>query len=269
MTSPLLNSSTRWANVHLDRETERRAALETIELLRAVKHHAQQARDQQKEYDLFWKCLFTQLHPEHIDFILATIGTGEVRISIDNGRIKLEETAIPSLWHMQENDEHSLVLALLPPAVGEAIEKTPQAFTMPAQTPQNVFAAPSILLELQTALEKTDITKLTHDPAYMIELTRQPLDMSDREFLRQTLGEGCIEIWMSGFASAQIHSTNVRGLWSSHLLNNAGKELLDSIVVARIPPEVPCAPEELDDTVNVTNETLQWLEDDLERGNLG
>lgn len=269
MTTPLLNSSTRWANVHLDRETERKAALETIDLLRSIKNLAQEALVQQKENDLSWTYPFSRWQPEHLDFILATIGTGEVRISIDDGRVKLEETAIPALWHMQNDGEHSLVLALLPSVVGQAIDQTCEDLTIPNETPQNVFAAPSILLELQTALAKADLTKLTYDPAYMIELTRQPLDTNDREFLQKTLGEGQIEIWMSGFANAHIRSTKVKGIWNSHLLNNAGKELLDSVVVARIPPEVPCAAEELEDTVRIASETLQWLEDDLERGTLG
>lgn len=269
MMTPLQNSSARWANVHLDEETEGNAALETVALLSSIKNLAQEARIQHKELELYWKFPFSQFKPEHIEFILATLGVGEVRISIDNGRVKLEETGIPALWHMQEENEHSLVLALLPPAVSQAIDQINPELTIPSETPSNVFAAPSILLELCAALEKTDISKLTYDPAYMIELTRQPLDTQDRNFLRETLGEGNIEIWMSGFANAQIHNTKVRGIWNSHLLNNAGKELLDSLVVARIPPEVPNAPDELDDTVRMASETLQWIEDDLVRGTLG
>ena len=269
MTSPLHNSSTRWANVHLDRETERKAALETIVLLNAVKDQAHKARLHHHENELFWEFSFTQFRPEHIDFILATIGTGEVRISIDNGRVKLEETAIPALWHVQNEASHSLVLSLMPSVVGEAIDRINGALKIPSKTPANVFAAPSILLELQTALEQTNIEQLSHNPAFAIELTRQPLDTQDREFLETTLGNGSIEIWLSGFANARIRSTHVRGLWSSRLLNNAGRMLLDSIVVARVPPEVPTAPEELEDTVKIASETLHWIEQDLERGVLG
>lgn len=269
MTSPLHNSSSHWANIHLDRETERKAALETVVLLSAVKDQAKKALEQQSEHKLCWEFSFNQFQPEHIDFILATIGTGEVRISIDNGRVKLEETAIPALWHVQNGQSHSLVLALMPPVVGDAIDQIEGYLAIPQETPPNVFAAPSILQELQGALEKTDLTRLTHDPAFMVELTRQPLDTQDREFLQKVMGEGLIEIWLSGFASAYIRSTQIRGLWSSQLLNNAGKQLLDSLVVARMPPEVPCAPEELSDTVKIASETLQWIEDDLERGALG
>ena len=269
MTSPLHNSSTRWAHVHLDRETERKAALETIVLLNAVKDQAHQARLHHRENELFWEFSFDQFKPEHIDFILATIGTGEVRISIDNGRVKLEETAIPALWHVQNGITHSLVLSIMPPAVGEAIDKINGTLKIPNETPEKVFSAPSILLELQAVLEKTNLEYFTHDPAFSIELTRQPLESQDRDFLEGILGVGSIEIWLSGFASAHIRSTTVRGLWNSRLLNNAGKLLLDSIVVARIPPEVPTAPEELDDTVKIASETLHWIEQDLERGALG
>jgi hypothetical protein len=110
---------------------------------------------------------------------------------------------------------------------------------------------------------------LTHDPAYSVELTRQPLIMNDRPFMQEVLGEGSIEVSMTGFASAYIRNTKVRGIWHSKLLNNAGKPLMDSYVVARIPPEVPAAPEEIDDTVRLAEETMTWIHDDLERGALG
>lgn len=269
MTTPLHNSSARWANIHLDRETEHRAAVETLVLLNVVKDKAKKAIAQHEESTLYWQFPFANFDPKHIDFILATIGVGEIRISLDGGRIKLEETAIPALWHQQENGVHSLVLALIPPAVSEAIDKIASSLEIPQAHPQDVFAAPSILVQLQAALEKIDLTVVSHEPAYMLEMTRQPLVAQDREYLAQVLGEGNIEIWLSGFANAHIHSTQVRGIWNNHLLNNAGKELLDSYVVSRIPPEVPVAPEELEDTVRIASDTIHWIEEDIERGALG
>lgn len=269
MTSPLHNSSARWANVHLDRETEHKAALETLVLLNAITDQAKKAVKNHEEKSLDWQFSFARFIPAHIDFILATLGTGEVRINIDNGRVKIEETAIPALWHVQENGEHRLELALIPPIVQNAIEQIPLEFTVFPSTSDEVFAAPSILMQLQASLEKTDIDTISHDPAQMIELTRQPLASADREYLKKVLGVGTIEIWLSGFANANIRSTNIRGIWSSHLLNNAGKELLDSYIVACIPPEVPVAPEELEDTIRISSETIHWIENDIQQGRLG
>lgn len=269
MSNPLNSNSSRWANVRLDPETERKAAQATYDLLSRVKALAAQAREEQKEAELFWQKPFSDFDAEHLDFILATVGSGDVRIVIDNERVKLEETSIPALWRVQEDGVDSFVLSLLPPVVGQAIDQVPTAFDIPAPTPQDVFAAPSILSELKATLEQTDVTVLTHDPAYMVELTRQPLIMNDRAYLTSVLGEGNIDIDISGFANAHIRNTNVRGIWNNHLVNNAGKPLLDSYVVAFIPPEVPSAPEELDDTVRMADETMTWIADDLERGTLG
>lgn len=269
MTSPLHNSSARWANVHLNRETEHKAAVETLVLLNAINDQAKKAVKHHGEKSLDWQFSFAQFTPAHIDFILATVGSGEVRINIDNGRVRIEETAIPALWHVQENGEHRLELALIPPTVLSAIERISPEFILPPPTSDGVFAAPSILMQLQASLEKTDIATISHDPAHMIELTRQPLAPADRDYLKKVLGEGTIEIWLSGFANTNIRSTNIRGIWSSHLLNNAGKELLDSYIVACIPPEVPVAPEELEDTIRITSETIHWIENDIQQGRLG
>lgn len=269
MLNPMHSNSSRWATVQLDPETERQAALATHALLKRIKELAETARAEQRETELSWQISFDEFNPDHIDFILATIGTGEVRILLDEGRVKAEETGIPALWRVQEDGKDSFVLSLLPSVVGRAIDSLPETLTIPSNFPQDVFAAPSILAELKATLEKTDVDTLTHDPAYSVELTRQPLIMNDRPFMQEVLGEGSIEVSMTGFASAYIRNTKVRGIWHSKLLNNAGKPLMDSYVVARIPPEVPAAPEEIDDTVRLAEETMTWIHDDLERGALG
>ena len=118
MLNPMHSNSSRWATVQLDPETERQAALATHALLKRIKELAEAARAEQRETELSWQISFDEFNPDHIDFILATIGTGEVRILLDEGRVKAEETGIPALWQVQENGKDSFVLSLLPSVSG-------------------------------------------------------------------------------------------------------------------------------------------------------
>ena len=69
-------SSSRWANVNLDRQTEHEAAIATVKFLEKV-------RDTLSEGDFSTnKTLLTipfrEFDPKHLDFVLATVGSGEV-----------------------------------------------------------------------------------------------------------------------------------------------------------------------------------------------
>ena len=127
----------------------------------------------------------------------------------------------------------------------------------------DVFAAPAILEELGHELKEETasgrIEKLSDDPAFMVELQRQPLSPGDMTALLSTLGTGDIEVELQGFAHSRFTRTRVKNLWRSRIINNSGKTLLDAFVIARVPPEVPVSAEEFPEAVRKCTDLIEWI----------
>ena len=144
-----------------------------------------------------------------------------------------------------------------------------RALDVPEDKPEGLFASEPLLQEVIDVLGKTDISEIKTSVPYQIDMVRQPLTPADKTFLLSVIGRGPIAVQLLGFADSRIYSTKVKGLWRSVIINNAGKSLLDSLVIARIPPEVPAAPEDLPDALAKIRSVYDWIESDLARGALG
>lgn len=274
----------RWANApELDPATEREAALAAIAFLTEVRskleaHIAAMASGEAPAdgsgLHEIWD--FSQFNPRHMDFILSTLGEGEVRIRLFGGEARAGDTGVPGLWRVQNGrggEQNAFVLARLPRAVlvvsGRGADRIPNLVNPSA----DVFAAPAILAELQHRLdayaEDESAPAMPQDPVFSLELSRQPLSPGDRTALLSTLGTGDIDAELQGLTHSRIQSTAVRNLWRSRIVNNAGKTLADSYVVARIPPEIPISAEEFRDSADRCTDLIEWVKHDLERGVLG
>lgn len=261
-------SSSRWADIHLDKETEHAAELSSVAFLKQVLQAAKKASTLPVQ-DALGEHLtvdFESFDPKHLDFILATVASGEVRIATRGGAVKAEETQIPGLWRLEENGHQRFVFASLPQSVLSAVHEGEYPLTLPEQAPEGVFSSPAILKELASAQASCNVDQMDFDPPHMVELTRQPVEKADMQWMKSILGQGDTQIWLSGFANACMQSTRYKAIWRSTLLNKAGKTLLDSFVVTLIPPEVPTSPEEFSDSVAACQELIEWLEGDLARG---
>ena len=257
-------SSSRWANVNLDRQTEHEAAIATVKFLEKV-------RDTLSEGDFSTnKTLLTipfrEFDPKHLDFVLATVGSGEVRATIGQS-IRLEETAIEGLWRVQENGVDRFEVVTVPSDLLRNLSTTPLEPQL-TEIPQGVFAASAILQELSQAQRTENLEKLSVEPPYTVEISRQPLSPEDGSFLEAALGKGVIDISISGFASAHIQSTAMKGIWRNRIFNNAGKALFDAYVVTMLPPEVGESAEEMKLGAQHCEEILQWLKEDIQSGSL-
>lgn len=150
----------RWLSApKLDPETERAAAEATIAFLTDVRSkieaHLEDIKAGRAPADgsglqEVWD--FSHFDPKHIDFLLATLGEGEVRIKLFGGEAKAGDTSVPGLWRVQSGrsgQENFFVLARLPRTVQvvgtRGLDKIPQLVNPSA----DVFAAPAILQELQ------------------------------------------------------------------------------------------------------------------------
>ena len=242
-------SSSRWANVNLDRQTEHEAAIATVKFLEKV-------RDTLSEGDFSTnKTLLTipfrEFDPKHLDFDLATVGSGEVRATIGQS-VRLEETAIEGLWRVQENGVDRFEIVTVPSDLLRNLSTTPLEPQL-TEIPQGVFAASAILQELSQAQRTENLEKLS---------------VEDGSFLEAALGKGMIDISISGFASAHIQSTAMKGIWRNRIFNNAGKALFDAYVVTMLPPEVGESAEEMKLGAQHCEEILQWLKEDIQSGSL-
>ena len=260
--------ASRWANVKLEKETEHAAALATLNFLKRVKAVAEKAAtlvgpDATAEHLVVD---FGDFDAKHLDFVIATLASGEARISAESGKIKAEETSITGLWRVEVEGSQKFIFASIPEAILNVVKKGERHLPIPEGAPEGVFSSPAIIKELSAALDACNLDALDFDPPHTTELTRQPIEKADMTWIKSVLGTGGTEIWLSGFANARMQSTGYCGIWRSTLLNKAGKTLLDSFVVALLPPEVPASPDEFEDSVRECEELIEWLENDLARG---
>ncbi len=256
-----------WTGPDLDRQTERRAALKTMELLKELE--AAYEKSIETGEPLHWIFDTAVLGEDICRFLYNSLGTGEVRITLYDGQATATETDIPGLWRLNIGGQESLVAALLPLCVERVLDQGKDAITMPEDKPEGLFAAEPLLTEVQSVLEKTDVSHISTSVPYQVDMVRQPLTPADKSFLLTVVGRGNLSVQLLGFADSRIYSTKVKGLWRSVIINNAGKVLLDSLVVARIPPEVPAAAEDLPEGLNKIRSVHDWIESDLARGALG
>lgn len=253
----------RWASVQLNTEQELASIKASIELLTEVKFKFEEYLKLNKNKELN-KILLSDCSKEYLNYFLATIGEGEVRITIKTDNIVIEETGIKGLWLIHDKHQSWLEVALIPSPLTIALNKTKNLLTLPTDVPEGVFASVAILNELMHTQAKTDLTQIKFDPPYMIELTRQPLSGTDKQFLLDYLSVGDIDVKIGGFADTRICDTQYNGLWRNTIFNNAGKELLDSYVICYLPPEVVCDPEEMRESLNLCTELLESLVFDLD-----
>ncbi len=275
-----LDHARRWAAMpKMAPEVEKRAALEAIVFLRDVAERLEQETAAIREgrapadgsgLHAVWD--FSAFAPETIDFLIALLGEGEVRITLCGGESKTGDTLVPGLWRVQtgrSGENNSFVLARIPRAVEHFADRGLDRVPKLVNPDRDVFAATAILAEINELLEKSDLRTLPESTAPMVELSRQPLTPGDLTALYSTLGTGDVDAALLGFARSTMTSTTVRGVWHSRIINNVGKNLLEAYVVAKIPPELPISVEEFADGAAKCREFIEWLEADIERGAIG
>ena len=116
-------------------------------------------------------------------FLYNSLGTGEVRITLYDGQATATETDIPGLWLLNVGGQESLVAALLPLCVEKVLEQGRETIDIPEDKPEGLFASEPLLKEVASVLAKTDITKMTTDVPYQVDMVRQPLTPADKSFL--------------------------------------------------------------------------------------
>ena len=125
---------------------------------------------------------FSEMDGATLDFLLATIGEGEVRITLCGGEAKVGDTGVPGLWRVENGKAGagSFVLARLPRCVTVLANTGLDAVPDVVNRGPDVFAAPAIIEELRHQIREADFSVMPEDPVFAIELTRQPMSPGDR-----------------------------------------------------------------------------------------
>ncbi len=240
------------------------AARHTLAWMEQTRAQLEQVRDAKGNFNFITD--LSAMSEEDRKFLFDTLEAGEIRITVDDTKVRIEETGVPTVWRMLVGNQDLLAVTLLPQIVVDAALQGEADITEPEQKPQGLFAAPSIIAELRAGLHTADISKPDPDSLPIsVELSRQPLSPQDKGYLTEVLGSGRVEVNMRGFARSTISQTRVRGLWRSRILSNANKELLDMIVVSAIPPEVMSSHEDIPEAIKRLQGKIDWCRADLKR----
>jgi hypothetical protein len=240
------------------------AARRTLEWMEYAKSRLTEAQASKGAFNYLTD--LTSEPEEYKKFLFDTLEAGEIRIVIDGGRVRIEETGVPTVWRMLIGNQDLIAISLLPQMVTEAAATGESDIVPPAEQPEGLFAAPSIITELRAALAATDLSKPDPDALPLsVELSRQPLSPQDKTYISEILGSGRVEVNMRGFARSTIEQTRVRGVWRSRILSNANKELLDQVVVCTVPPEVMSSREDIPDALKRLQSKIDWCRSDLDR----
>jgi hypothetical protein len=240
------------------------AARRTLEWMEYAKSRLTEAQASKGAFNYLTD--LTSEPEEYKKFLFDTLEAGEIRIVIDGGRVRIEETGVPTVWRMLIGNQDLIAISLLPQMVTEAAATGESDIVPPAEQPEGLFAAPSIITELRAALAATDLSKPDPDALPLsVELSRQPLSPQDKTYISEILGSGRVEVNMRGFARSTIEQTRVRGVWRSRILSNANKELLDQVVVCTVPPEVMSSREDIPDALKRLQFKIDWCRSDLDR----
>ena len=82
------------------------------------------------------------------------------------------------------------------------LEQGRETIDIPEDKPEGLFASEPLLKEVASVLAKTDITKMTTDVPYQVDMVRQPLTPADKSFLLTVIGRGNLSVELLGFATA-------------------------------------------------------------------
>lgn len=257
---------------------DRNAAQSVVTLLKALAQALDSFLETPNDRDCHWVADLSALPRGAATLLVRTLGGGEVVLSLCNDAGTIEETGLRGVWLLRVGGQRSLVAALLPRAVESFIDRGDEAlaFTDP---PANVSpAAIAVLKEASAALcalracdasgeEKgKEGSKNDAQLVHQIDLLRQPFGAGDLRYILSVLGTGDVSAVLRGFSRSRIDSTRVRGLWRSRIANTEGRLLFDSLVVARIPREIPAGREDFQKSAQRVRELTAALEDELLHG---
>lgn len=248
-----------WRFIELTRQEEIAGAKATLLTLAGLIESINNIVENQSETKSDVRINLNEFEEKNRQFLLATLGQGEVRIVLGEGEVKIENTTVPCLWRVESAEISELSLSLLPHEVIEAIDQIPKMEAIALSVDEGVFVAPAILSEIEEKRFAFDATTFFDREPDWVSLSGQPMLPKDREALDKALPLYPIEIYIDGFAQAKILSTKIKGVWKTGIIHHSGKHLIDGYSVGSCPAEVPNTPEEFEEAIEALAEMKEWI----------
>lgn len=254
----------------------RAAAQSVVTLLKALGQALDSFTTKTNARDCHWVADLANLPRGAATLLARTLGGGEVSVSLCNEAGTVEETGVRGVWLLRVGGQRSLVAALLPRVVESFIEHGDAVVKVSEPSVKVSPAATAVLAEANEALRVLSTRdaqvcvqreSLDSSPFQrQIDLLRQPFGAGDLRYILSVIGTGEVSVVLRGFSRSRIDSTRVRGLWRSRIANTEGRLLFDSLVVARIPREIPAGREDFEKSATRVRELTASLESDLFQG---
>lgn len=182
---------------------------------------------------------------EELRFLGDMFGRGEINaVAMDGSEVRVEESAFPGLWRVQELCENGdvgadrLEVAGVPSVLSTRARAACVPMTIPERDaiPADVVNAPHIFAELLDRSRSFESSRRTHT----VNLDLVPMGEAELGWLVQTLGEGPVVILSSGYGACRIRSTMLAGAWWVQYFNSSDALILNTLEITDV-PAVACA----------------------------
>lgn len=186
------------------------------------------------------------------------LGSGEVAIHCrrDNERLAVEESVFAGVWRDEMLVHEAVAVGSLPVRVAEWADSPAgkRGFDMPAEFPQGLMNAPSVLYEI---LAKARDYRAGADD--IINLSLFPLTPEDSAFLEKELGFGGLHLVTRGYGECRVRLTAVPKVWWVQYYNSTNQPILNTLEITDFPQVALAASEDLEDSGARLRDVLNTL----------
>ncbi|EXJ15234.1 hydrogenase expression/formation protein [Imhoffiella purpurea] len=191
--------------------------------------------------------------------VAQALGEGEVSIRFSGGALRVQETRLAGLWHVQASDGQGRVVrdeievAEIPTAVRDDAFKGAARSLDPATPPEEVLTARSVLAELNERAASWRLGDLPH----VVNLTLLPHSEADLAYLDAQLGQGPVTILSRGYGNCRVSATGLLNCWWVQHFNSDDKLILNTLEVVDVPAAALAAQEDIEDSSGRLSEILE------------
>lgn len=198
------------------------------------------------------------LSQDSLTLLGEVLGEGEVKALVrrpDGGEDRVQESVMPGLWRVLEDDVQTLEIAEVPALLRAVMAAQPLGIECPSDLPEGAMNVQSVLIELDAAARAYEITG--HEVE--VNLTLLPMTPVDMSVLDSAIGVGPISIVSLGYGNCRVDACARRHLWTVRYYNTEDTQILNAIQVGDVPVAVRATLEDMGDAAERLSEITTSL----------
>ncbi|MGY3621678.1 hydrogenase expression/formation C-terminal domain-containing protein [Bradyrhizobium sp. USDA 10063] len=187
------------------------------------------------------------------------LGQGEVAgvVALPDGSVaQVQESVLAGIWRVRiETDAAQEYVE-----VGAIPEIVRRAATDLTSTDLMIGAAPDGAMNVLPVLAEIRERALAWQPgmrSQIINFTLLPMGPVDLAFLRQSVGNGPIQLISRDHGTCQVLATSIRNVWSVQFFNAMDSIILDTLEVGGVPMVALAADEDFEDSAERLQEIIE------------